>query len=102
MYWCELQSGHWFGNPKVVTPGPSGAPAGFDGSTPLFLYGGIQTAGESNVFALDAPEGYGGPATVRLQTAGVSLLDPRLTVFDATGKHPRRIPLEPDLIKSLY
>ena len=73
------------GNSSLATAAPFPTPTGFDGSIPLLLYGDVSTANQAEYFSLKPPPGYVGPATVRLQTAGVSLLAPRLTVYDATG-----------------
>lgn len=58
----------------------------YDGSTPLVLFGDITARGDVDVFSLRAPNGYRGPLTIRLQTEGISLLAPRLTVYDAAGR----------------
>jgi len=73
------------GNRDITTASPVPIPAGYDGSTPLLLYADVTTSRENDFFSLKAPAGYRGPATVRLQSAGVSLLAPRLTIFDAAG-----------------
>jgi hypothetical protein len=63
----------------------SGDDGGANGSTPLVAFGDLRAAGSANVFSVRTPPTYQGPVTVRLLTAGVSLLEPRLTVFDAAG-----------------
>ncbi|MFO0809773.1 MAG: matrixin family metalloprotease [Gemmataceae bacterium] len=57
----------------------------FDGSTPLVIFGDITTASDVDVYYLPVPDTYSGPMTLRLQTTGVSLLAPRLTITDAQG-----------------
>ena len=74
------------GNDTLEAAVPFSTPAGYDGSTPLLLYADITTAHDRDFFSFQAPSGYQGPATIRLQTAGVSLLEPRLTVYDASGQ----------------
>jgi hypothetical protein len=73
------------GDDTLATAAPLPTPSGFDGTTPLLIYASVSTASDADVYSFQAPDGYQGPATVRLQTAGVSLLAPRLTVFDASG-----------------
>lgn len=57
----------------------------FDGTTPLVAYGDVTTTADTDYFAVRTPSGLLGPMTFRLQTAGISLLAPQLTVFDASG-----------------
>jgi hypothetical protein len=58
---------------------------GYTGSTPLVVYGDVTTGSDSDYFSLPVPSNYSGPLTVRLQTTGVSLLAPRLTLLDSSG-----------------
>lgn len=58
---------------------------GGSGSYPLVAYGSLAAPGADDVFAVRSLRGYQGPMTVRLLTAGISLLEPRLTVYDASG-----------------
>jgi hypothetical protein len=60
-------------------------PGGYTGSTPLVVYGDVTTGSDVDYFSLPVPSNYAGPLTVHLQTTGVSLLAPRLTVFDSSG-----------------
>lgn len=57
----------------------------FDGSTPLAIFGDVSTPADADVFYLPVLDTYAGPMTVRLQTAGLSLLAPTLTVIDKNG-----------------
>jgi hypothetical protein len=57
----------------------------FDGTTPAIAYGDVTTLGDQDFFAMQAPP-TGGPMTFRVLTSGISLLEPRLTVYDATGQ----------------
>ncbi len=59
---------------------------GFDGAMPLILFGDVTTPRDVDYFSLRPLDGYSGPVTFRVQTAGVSLLAPSLTVFDAAGR----------------
>ena len=58
-------------------PGPL-----YDLTTPLVVYGDITTPHETDFFALQPTSNYVGSATFRLETAGISFLPPRLTVYD--------------------
>lgn len=65
---------------------PQRPPRSYDGSTPLIRFGDITTVGDVDMFSVRSPSGYQGSLTVRLQTEGLSLLAPRLTVYDAAGQ----------------
>ena len=80
----DLSESPW-GDTTIAPATPIPAPAGYDGSTPLFLYADIASHSDVDIFSLKTPDGYQGPLTVTLQTAGVSLLSPHLTVLDAAG-----------------
>ncbi|HMB07561.1 MAG TPA: matrixin family metalloprotease, partial [Isosphaeraceae bacterium] len=67
------------------TAAPMPEPAGYDGTTPLLIYANLSSLKDVDFYTVTAPDGYEGPLTIRLQTAGVSLLAPRLTVYDAAG-----------------
>jgi hypothetical protein len=58
----------------------------YDKTTPVIVFGDVTTLGEQDYFSLRPPEGYNGPVTFRLQTAGLSLLAPRLTIYDANQR----------------
>jgi hypothetical protein len=60
-------------------------PASYDGGTPLLFYADLSSNADVDFYTLTVPDGYDGPLTLRLQTAGVSLLAPHLTVLDASG-----------------
>ena len=60
--------------------------AQFDGDVPLAVFGDLRTARDVDCFAVAIPDRYSGPVTFRLQTAGVSLMNPSLTVFDRAGR----------------
>lgn len=65
-------------------------PTGFKGETPLVAFGDITVRGDADVYSFSIPaDGNDDPndlgATIRLQTAGVSLLTPKLTIVDQNG-----------------
>lgn len=74
----------WNNTPQTATPMPE--PTGYDGTTPLLFYANLSSNADVDFYMLTVPDGYSGPLTLRLQTAGVSLLEPRLTVLDAAGQ----------------
>jgi Matrixin len=59
----------------------TGIPA-YTGLTPLVVYGDRTTATDVDYFWVEPVPLYTGPITFRLQTAGVSFLAPRLSVYD--------------------
>ncbi|MGL4553182.1 MAG: matrixin family metalloprotease [Gemmataceae bacterium] len=66
-------------------------PAGFKGETPLVAFGDITRVGDVDHFSFSFPDDGNddqnqGEVTVRLQTAGTSLMTPKLTVMDAAGR----------------
>jgi hypothetical protein len=76
-------------NDKLKSATPFTIPVDFEASLPLVTYGDITTRKDVDYFSLVAPggdDGTGGPMTFRLQTAGISLLEPRLTIYDAAGQ----------------
>jgi hypothetical protein len=66
----------------IQAPGGSGS---YTGATPLVEYGDITTNQDLDFYSFKAPSGYSGPVTVRLQSAGISLLNPHLTLLDSQG-----------------
>jgi hypothetical protein len=62
---------------------PSNTPSSHQ-STPLVAFGALTAVGDADVFSLTAPRTEGG-MTFLVQTAGISLLEPSLTVYDAAG-----------------
>lgn len=74
------------GNDTIGKAASLQAPGSYDGQTPLVAFGDIASAADTDVFALRPPlSNSQGGATVRLQTAGVSLLAPHLVVVDTRG-----------------
>jgi hypothetical protein len=63
-------------------PSDDGIP--YTGTTPLVALGDLTVVGQEDVFAVQTST-FTGPMTFRLQTAGISLLAPDLTVYDANG-----------------
>src|SRR5262249_28123830 len=61
---------------------PSG---GYTGATPLMAFGDVGSASDVDVFALRPMSNYTGPVTFQLRSAGLSLLAPKITIFDARG-----------------
>lgn len=57
----------------------------FDGSAPLVIFGDVTTRSDADFFYVPVLDTYTGPMTIRLQTKGISLLAPRLSVFDGKG-----------------
>src|SRR5262249_51549637 len=58
----------------------------FDGSTPFVLFGDVGSDKDVDFYKFTSPlSNYNGPVTIRIQSAGISLLAPSLTVFDASG-----------------
>ncbi|MFO0954121.1 MAG: matrixin family metalloprotease [Isosphaeraceae bacterium] len=68
---------------KATSLQPAG---GNTGATPLAAFGDVTTNSDVDFYAFKAPNGYGGAVTVRVQSAGVSLLAPKVTLLDAKGK----------------
>jgi hypothetical protein len=59
--------------------------AGGDGSAPLTAYADLTTANDVDYYWFKPPQYYNGPVTIRLQTEGVSLLIPKITVYNKNG-----------------
>jgi predicted Zn-dependent protease len=58
----------------------------YDGETPLVAYGTLAGRVDVDGFVFRNLSDNSGPVTVRLLTAGISLVQPRLSVFDAAGR----------------
>ncbi len=63
---------------------PSDDGVAFTGTTPLVASGDLVAVGQNDFFSVQT-SAFTGPMTFRLQTAGISLLAPNLTVYDANG-----------------
>lgn len=57
---------------------------GDSGSAPTVVYGDITDNSDLDYFVIDAPDGYDGGLTVEVRSEGISLLTPRLRVFDTS------------------
>jgi hypothetical protein len=73
------------GNDTISTATTIQPPGSWTGATPLVAYGDITTNKDADVFAVRPPSGYHGPITIRLQSAGISLLAPQLSLEDSGG-----------------
>ncbi|MDX1925236.1 MAG: matrixin family metalloprotease [Pirellulaceae bacterium] len=60
--------------------------SGYDGSTPMIGYGDIGSATDIDYFDVRTLLGYSGPMTFRVQTTGISLLTPRVSLIDGNGR----------------
>jgi hypothetical protein len=56
------------------------------GVAPLVGFGDVTGRGDVHYFSVPIPSNYTDPVTFQLQTSGLSLLAPRLTVEDASGR----------------
>ncbi|MBX9581910.1 MAG: matrixin family metalloprotease [Gemmataceae bacterium] len=74
---------------RVRYPHPSAA--GEDGSVPLVGWGDITARTDVDIFWVKPLAGYTGAMTVRVQTAGVSLLAPKVTLYDPDGRQIARV-----------
>ena len=59
---------------------------GFNGSTPVVGYGDVANASDLDYFDVRMLAGYSGPITIRVQTTGISLLTPRVSLIDNSGR----------------
>jgi hypothetical protein len=74
------------GNETLATAKPIPYPsATYGGESPLVTWGDMTTLSDADFYSVSASTDDPGPMTFRLQTAGISLLEPRLTVYDASG-----------------
>jgi Matrixin len=55
------------------------------GATPLVVYGDVSSNQDVDFYSLRTPHNYTGPITFQLQSAGISLLTPHLTILDSNG-----------------
>jgi hypothetical protein len=71
-------------------------PVGYTGETPMVAFGDITQNGDVDFFSFRFPpdgndDQNQGEATIRLQTSGVSLLAPKVTVVDQAGRVMARV-----------
>ena len=64
----------------------SAVSGGYNGSTPIVSYGDIGSATDIDFFEVRTLAGYTGPMTFRVQTTGISLLAPRVSLIDQNGR----------------
>jgi hypothetical protein len=69
----------------------SEASDGFNGATPLVVYGDIGNSTDKDVFELPVLLGCQGPLTFELVTKGISLLSGRMTLLDRHGNVLRQV-----------
>lgn len=60
--------------------------SGYNGSTPVIGFGDIGTQTDVDFFDVRTLAGYTGPMTFRVQTTGISLLTPRVSLIDSSGR----------------
>jgi hypothetical protein len=70
---------------SVLIPYPPGGDDSSEGAYPLVSFGELSVPRDVDVFRVRTPAEYSGPVTFHLQTAGISLLEPRLVVLDRNG-----------------
>ena len=73
------------GNDSISKATTIQTPGSYNGATPLVAFGDVSTNKDVDIYAFRAPSGYHGTAKVRLQSAGISLLAPHLSILDANG-----------------
>jgi hypothetical protein len=57
---------------------------GDEGFAPTIVYGDVGSTSDVDYFSIVTPGGYSGSVTFNVRSAGVSLLQPDVTIFDAT------------------
>lgn len=57
----------------------------FNGQIPLVAFGNVTSAGDVDTYRIETPNNYSGPVTFQLRSRGLSLLAPKLSVFDQDG-----------------
>jgi hypothetical protein len=62
---------------------PSGS---YTGTTPLVAFGDVSNNSDPDYFAVKPLSNYTGPMSFQLHTAGLSLLTPKLSIYDQSGK----------------
>jgi hypothetical protein len=55
------------------------------GQVPLVAYGDLTTVGTADAFSFQTPQGPLGPMNLRVRTAGISLLEATVNLYDSTG-----------------
>ncbi|MBX7103801.1 MAG: matrixin family metalloprotease [Gemmataceae bacterium] len=54
-------------------------------SAPVVFFGDVTTNSDVDFYRLDVPLGYNGSATYRVQTRGISLMNPKVSVYNTAG-----------------
>jgi hypothetical protein len=67
---------------SVLTPATAEVASGL---VPLVSYGELTTIGSQDGYSFQTPQTYSGPMTLRVRTAGISLLEPVVNLYDSTG-----------------
>jgi hypothetical protein len=73
------------GNDTINTATQIQFPGGYTGTTPVVAYGDVGSNKDVDVFSVKPLSNYNGPITFQLQSAGISLLTPKLTIMDSKG-----------------
>lgn len=60
--------------------------APYAGNTPLVAFGDVRNAYDVDFYELPPLANYSGPVSFRLQSSGISLLSPRLEIYDDAGQ----------------
>jgi hypothetical protein len=68
-----------------ITPPSAPGSDTFDGGTPLLVFGDVTTTSQGDYFSIHVPADYSDAITFQVQTTGLSLLAPSLTIYDSTG-----------------
>lgn len=58
----------------------------YTGATPLVQFGDLTSTSDVDMYYLRDLSGYRGPVTFYLRTQGISLLQPKMTIMDASGR----------------
>jgi matrixin len=74
------------GNNSIDRATQVDVPSGYNGHTPLAVFGDISLRGDVDVYEVRNSGDYRGPITFRLQTLGVSLLAARIVVMNEAGQ----------------
>src|SRR6516165_2238263 len=73
------------GNDTINTATQIQFPSSYTGTTPVVAYGDVGSNKDVDVFSVKPLSNYNGPITFQLQSAGISLLTPKLTIMDSKG-----------------
>ncbi|MCA9217541.1 MAG: matrixin family metalloprotease [Planctomycetales bacterium] len=91
VYDSSFRNDH-FETATFVTPSERGVDVG---QTPILLFADITTPTDVDIFRIDSdirirgqqgpPQSYGGPVTISVQSSGISLLSPAVSLYDDEG-----------------